>query len=144
LRAVPTACVSSYGNNSGELVQVGLNHLSNVKDGFLPIDWSLIHFDVVTPINRKQAYRFEKHVSQRSKTIFTISKSFQVDHTLTTDSSTQITSLQNEFTGGFSISPDGEWIVFERSKSLEDDRQIDLWVAPIDGGNPRQIGRASC
>ena len=74
LRAVPTACVSSYGNNSGELVQIGLNHLSNVKDGFLPIDWSLVHFDVVTPINRKQAYRFEKHVSQRSKTIFTITK----------------------------------------------------------------------
>ena len=74
LRAVPSACVSSYGNNSGELVQIGVNHLDNVKDGFLHFDWSLVHFDVVTPINRKQAYRFEKQLSPRTSTIFTITK----------------------------------------------------------------------
>ncbi|HET6892584.1 MAG TPA: hypothetical protein VFH31_15880 [Pyrinomonadaceae bacterium] len=54
---------------------------------------------------------------------------------------TQITRLQNEFTGTFSISPDGEWIVFERSRSLDEDRAIDLWIAPIDGGNPRLLVR---
>jgi WD40 repeat protein len=54
---------------------------------------------------------------------------------------TQITDLQNEFTGNFSISPDGQWIVFERSKSLDDDRAIDLWVAPLDGRNPRLLVR---
>ena len=53
----------------------------------------------------------------------------------------QITNLQNEFTGMFSISPDGQWIVFERSKSLDDDRAIDLWIASIDGGNPRLLVR---
>jgi len=52
---------------------------------------------------------------------------------------TQITHLQNEFTGKFSISPDGRSIVFERSKSLDDDRAIDLWVVPITGGNPRLL-----
>ena len=58
-----------------------------------------------------------------------------------TGRTTQITKLQNEFTGMFSVSPDGEWIVFERSKSLDDDRPIDLWIAPIDGGNPRLLVR---
>lgn len=58
-----------------------------------------------------------------------------------TRQTTQITRLENEFTGMFSISPDGEWIVFERSKSLDDDRAIDLWVVPIDGGNPRLLVR---
>jgi TolB protein len=58
-----------------------------------------------------------------------------------TGRTTQITRLQNEFTGMFSISPDGEWIVFERSKSLDDDRPIDLWIASIDGGNPRLLVR---
>jgi hypothetical protein len=54
---------------------------------------------------------------------------------------TQITNLQNDFTGSFSVSPDGEWIVFERSKSLDDDRAIDLWIVPISGGNPRLLVR---
>jgi hypothetical protein len=58
-----------------------------------------------------------------------------------TRKTTQITNLQNEFTGNFSISPDGQWIVFERSKSLDEDRPIDLWIAPIDGGNPRLFVR---
>ncbi len=58
-----------------------------------------------------------------------------------TRKTTQITNLQNEFTGNFSISPDGQWIVFERSKSLDEDRPIDLWIAPINGGNPRLLVR---
>lgn len=58
-----------------------------------------------------------------------------------TRKTTQITNLQNEFTGNFSISPDGQWIVFERSKSLEENRVIDLWIAPMEGGNPRLFVR---
>jgi len=54
---------------------------------------------------------------------------------------TQITHLQNEFTGTFSISPDGESIVFERSKSLDENRDIDLWIVKISGGNPRLLVR---
>ena len=54
---------------------------------------------------------------------------------------TQVTQLQNEFTGSFGVSPDGEWIVFERSKTLDQDRQIDLWVARIDGKNARLLVR---
>jgi hypothetical protein len=58
-----------------------------------------------------------------------------------TRKTTQMTKLQNEFTGNFSISPDGQWIVFERSKSLDENRAIDLWIARVDGGNPRLLVR---
>ncbi len=54
---------------------------------------------------------------------------------------TQITQLQNEFTGAFSISPDGQWIVFERSKTLDQDRAIELWVVGINGKNARLLTR---
>jgi hypothetical protein len=53
----------------------------------------------------------------------------------------QVTNLQNEFTGAFTISPDGQWIVFEKSKSLDDNREIDLWIARINGGSPRLLVR---
>ena len=56
-----------------------------------------------------------------------------------TRKTTQITRLQNEFTGKFSISPNGESIVFERSKSLDEDRAIDLWIVPLKGGKPRLL-----
>jgi hypothetical protein len=58
-----------------------------------------------------------------------------------TRKTTQITRLENEFTGNFSISPDGKWIVFERSKSLDDNRDIDLWIVGIDGRNARLLVR---
>jgi TolB protein len=58
-----------------------------------------------------------------------------------TRKTTQITRLENEFTGSFSISPDGRSIVFERSKSLDDNRDIDLWIVGIDGRNPRLLVR---
>jgi Tol biopolymer transport system component len=54
---------------------------------------------------------------------------------------TQITQLQNEFTGAFSISPDGQWIVFERSKTLDQDRPIDLWIVGMNGKNARLLTR---
>ena len=53
----------------------------------------------------------------------------------------QVTRLANEFTGAFTISPDGEWIVFERSKSLDNDREIDLWIARLNGSNARLLVR---
>jgi len=58
-----------------------------------------------------------------------------------TRKATQITRLENEFTGAFSVSPDGRAIVFERSKSLDDNRDIDLWTMNIDGSNARLLVR---
>lgn len=54
---------------------------------------------------------------------------------------TQITRLASEFTGSFSISPDGHWVVFERSKSLDENRNIDLWITRIDGSDGRLLVR---
>jgi TolB protein len=54
---------------------------------------------------------------------------------------TQVTHLENEFTGRFSISPDGQSVVFERSTSLEEDTDSDLWIVPISGGEPRLLVR---
>jgi WD40-like Beta Propeller Repeat len=56
-----------------------------------------------------------------------------------TRKTTQITKLRNEFAGNFSISPDGRSIVFERAKSLEEDRVTDLWIVPVNGRNPRLL-----
>jgi hypothetical protein len=56
-----------------------------------------------------------------------------------TRKTTQITRLQNEFTGKFSISPNGQSIVFERSRSLDDNRAIDLWIVPVTGGTPKLL-----
>jgi WD40-like Beta Propeller Repeat len=53
----------------------------------------------------------------------------------------QITQLENEFVGSFSISPDGQWIVFERSKSLDEDRSIDLWITRLNGRDARLLVR---
>ncbi|HEX6043191.1 MAG TPA: hypothetical protein VFZ22_01780 [Pyrinomonadaceae bacterium] len=60
-----------------------------------------------------------------------------------TRKTTQITRLQNEFTGSFSISPDGQSIVFERAKSLDEDRDTDLWIVSTRGGNPRLLVRSA-
>ncbi len=42
------------------------------------------------------------------------------------------------FVKGFSISPDGKWIVFERTKGFVDD-EADLWVVGIDGKGLRLL-----
>ena len=56
-----------------------------------------------------------------------------------TRKTTQITRLQNEFTGNFSISPDGRSVVFERAKSLDQDRNTDLWIVSLTGGSPKLL-----
>lgn len=54
---------------------------------------------------------------------------------------TQVTHLENEFARNFSVSPDGQWIVFERAKSLEEGKDSDLWVARHDGTGLRLLVR---
>lgn len=50
---------------------------------------------------------------------------------------TPLTSFSNEFAGGFSISPDGQHIVFERASNPEG--PVDLWLMAIDGSNQRLL-----
>ncbi|HYC29126.1 MAG TPA: hypothetical protein VEB42_09920, partial [Chitinophagaceae bacterium] len=58
---------------------------------------------------------------------------------LRTKQTTQVTKLENEFARKFSISPDGKWIVFERSKELEDYKTVDLWIMRMDGTGARLL-----
>ncbi|MFL6228377.1 MAG: hypothetical protein ACJ741_06325 [Pyrinomonadaceae bacterium] len=53
----------------------------------------------------------------------------------------QVTHLENEFARRFSISPDGQWIVFERAKTTDDDAETDLWITGLDGSAPRLLAR---
>ena len=52
---------------------------------------------------------------------------------------TPLTSFTDEYAGSFSISPDGQNVVFERAASLEDNP--DLWVMAIDGSGLRLLVR---
>jgi TolB protein len=52
----------------------------------------------------------------------------------------QLTSFEHEeYTRAFDISPDGEWVVYERAKDLESDRDVDLWLMRSDGSAPRLL-----
>ena len=58
-----------------------------------------------------------------------------------TKSATQLTKFEGEYARAFDISPDGAWVVFERAKSLRDDRNVDLWVMRTDGSDARLLVR---
>ncbi|MGZ5189768.1 MAG: TolB family protein [Flavisolibacter sp.] len=45
----------------------------------------------------------------------------------------QLTQLKKEFAKKFSVSPSGKWVVYERAKAHEDDKEVDLWMIKIDG-----------
>lgn len=53
----------------------------------------------------------------------------------------QVTRLENEFARTFSVSPDGKSIVFERAKTVDKDKEADLWIVGVDGGNMRLLVR---
>jgi TolB protein len=45
----------------------------------------------------------------------------------------QLTQLQGVFARKFCISPSGNWIVYERAKTNDEDKDVDLWIMKIDG-----------
>jgi len=54
---------------------------------------------------------------------------------------TQLTDFKDTYARAFDISPDGGWIVFERAKKWNDDKEVDLWTMRIDGSNARLLVR---
>jgi len=52
---------------------------------------------------------------------------------LRTRQTTQLTKLKGEFARKFCISPSGKWVVYERAKTNDEDKDIDLWIMKIDG-----------
>jgi TolB protein len=51
----------------------------------------------------------------------------------------QVTRFEKEFARNFSISPDGQWVVYERGKSSDEDTPADLWVMRLDGSEARLL-----
>ena len=51
----------------------------------------------------------------------------------------QVTQLQGEFARKFCISPDGKFIVYERAKAVDDDKDVDLWMVKKDGTGGRLL-----
>jgi WD40-like Beta Propeller Repeat len=59
------------------------------------------------------------------------------EHSFATKQLRQITSFDAELAGAFSISPDGQWIAFERAPNLE--AFADLWLVRRDGSDMRLL-----
>lgn len=60
---------------------------------------------------------------------------------LGTKRATQLTKFEGEYARAFDISPDGAWVVFERAKKMDDDKDVDLWTMRTDGSEPRLLVR---
>ena len=60
---------------------------------------------------------------------------------LATKRATQLTKFEGEYARSFDVSPDGAWVVFERAKKLDDDKDVDLWVMRSDGSGARLLVR---
>jgi len=61
---------------------------------------------------------------------------------LATRQTVQVTKFDETFVKGFSISPNGKWIVFERTKAFVDD-DADLWIVGMDGSGLRMLTRGA-
>ena len=61
---------------------------------------------------------------------------------LATRQTTAVTNFDDTFVKDLSISPDGKWIAFERTKAFVDD-DADIWVVGIDGRGLRLLTKAA-
>ena len=61
---------------------------------------------------------------------------------LATKQTTAVTNFDETFVKGFSVSPDGKWIVFERTKGFVDD-DADLWIVGMDGKGLRLLTKGA-
>jgi Tol biopolymer transport system component len=58
---------------------------------------------------------------------------------INTKQKTQITKLENEFARRFSISPDGQWVVYERSNTWDEYETVDIWKIKMDGSEEKLL-----
>jgi hypothetical protein len=52
---------------------------------------------------------------------------------------TQLTRLNNEFAQSFSVSPDGQWVVYERAKDRDPHKPADIWLQKINGNESKLL-----
>lgn len=60
---------------------------------------------------------------------------------LGTKRATPLTNFEGEYARAFDVSPDGAWVVFERARKWNDDKDVDLWIMRADGSEPRLLVR---
>ena len=58
---------------------------------------------------------------------------------LRTKQTTQLTKLKGEFARKFCLSPSGKWVVYERAKTNDEDKDVDLWIMKIDGSGEKLL-----
>jgi len=58
---------------------------------------------------------------------------------LKTKQTRQLTKFENEFAKKFNVSPDGNWIVYERTKEYDENSPADLWIQTINGSESRLL-----
>jgi hypothetical protein len=51
----------------------------------------------------------------------------------------QITQLKGEYARRFCVSPSGKWIVYERAKTNDEYKDVDLWIMRTDGTGERLL-----
>ena len=58
---------------------------------------------------------------------------------LRTKQTKQITQLKGEFARRFCVSPSGKWIVYERAKTNDEYKDVDLWIMHSDGTGEKPL-----
>lgn len=58
-----------------------------------------------------------------------------------TKRATQLTDFKDVYARAFDVSPDGNWIVFERARKYNEDKEVDLWIMRTDGSGARMLVR---
>ncbi|TMI90957.1 MAG: hypothetical protein E6H08_14095 [Bacteroidetes bacterium] len=58
---------------------------------------------------------------------------------LRTKQTTQLSKLKGEFARKFCISPSGKWLVYERAKTNDEDKDVDLWIMKMDGSGEKLL-----
>jgi len=133
----PTAALANqviYTDNSDEsaiyLMTEGGTHPGKKLTNYSTIQYQLLHDLRWLPDGSGIVYS--------TTTIFRdASNIFRYD--FKTKETTQLTTLENAFAKKFSISPDGEWIVYEKSNKYDDNSPTDLWIQRINGKDARLL-----
>ena len=56
-----------------------------------------------------------------------------------TKQTTQVTKVEGAFARRFTISPNGQWIVYERARTKDGYDDVDLWIIRLDGSKDRLL-----
>ncbi|MDQ3804446.1 MAG: hypothetical protein M3416_11515 [Acidobacteriota bacterium] len=123
---------SSGGGSSIYRIAEGGTHPGAKLHTFTDLEYQLLHDLRWLPDGSGFLYS-QTNLMQDASNIFR--------YDFATRRATPVTNLEGEFARRFDLSPDGGWVVFERSKVLDDYKNVDLWVVRTDGTGARLLVR---